>query len=97
MGQAGESYPAPEAAIADSRWDLDKPAVSEDEKQTATADTTCKWSSGLVAAWFTADAELQRAVVRDNPDRFAALRDNLKQRLARASALLTEHESGQVR
>ncbi|MFF4620815.1 hypothetical protein [Nonomuraea jabiensis] len=97
MGQAGHSYPAPEAAIADGRWDLDKPDVSEDEKQTATADTTCKWSSGLVAAWFAADAELQRAVVRDNPDRFAALRDNLKQRLARASALLTEHEGGQVR
>ncbi|MBE1588673.1 hypothetical protein ACFPOI_54740 [Nonomuraea angiospora] len=97
MGQAGHSYPAPEAAIADGRWDLDKPTVTEEEKQTATADTMCKWSSGLVVAWFSADAELQRAVVRDNADRFAALRDNLKQRVARASALLAEHEGGQVR
>ncbi|MFC4118584.1 hypothetical protein [Nonomuraea zeae] len=87
MSQAGHSYPSPEAAIADGRWDLDKPEVSEDEKQTATADTACKWSSGLVAAWYAADAALQRAVIRDNPDRFAALRDNLKQRLSRASHL----------
>ncbi|GAA3696468.1 hypothetical protein GCM10022224_072650 [Nonomuraea antimicrobica] len=97
MTQAGFSYPAPEAAIADGRWDLDKPPVSEEEKQTATADTACKWSSGLVAAWYAADAELQRAVVRDNPERFAALRANLRQRLSRASHLLTEHESRQVR
>jgi hypothetical protein len=97
MTQAGLSYPAPEAAIADGRWDLDKPDVSEDEKQTATADTMCKWSSGLVAAWFAADAELQRAVIRDNADRFAALRDNLRRRLSRASRLLAEDERGEVR
>jgi hypothetical protein len=68
--------------------------VTEEEKQTATADTACKWSSGLVAAWYAADAELQRAVIRDNADRFAALRANLKQRLSRASRLL--HEGRQV-
>ncbi|GAA3543561.1 hypothetical protein GCM10022419_024680 [Nonomuraea rosea] len=92
MSQAGLSYPSPEAAIADGRWDLDKPAVSEEEKQTALADTTCKWSSGLVATWYAADAALQRAVIRDNPDRFAALRANLKQRLSRASHLSAEDE-----
>ncbi|GAA1608181.1 hypothetical protein GCM10009733_000360 [Nonomuraea maheshkhaliensis] len=97
MTQAGHSYPAPEAAIGDSRWDLDKPAVTEDEKQVATADTTCKWSAGLVSAWYAADAELQRAVVRDNAGRFAALRANLRQRLGRASRLLAEHEGRQVR
>ncbi|SDJ92860.1 hypothetical protein [Nonomuraea jiangxiensis] len=96
MSQAGHPYPAPEAAIADSRWDLDEPAVSEDEKQVATADTTCKWSSGLVAAWFAADAALQRAVIRDNADRFAAFQENLRHRLARASALLAEDEGRQV-
>ncbi|WP_344481009.1 hypothetical protein [Nonomuraea monospora] len=92
MGRAGHTYPAPEAAIADSRWDLDEPAVTEEERQTATADTMCKWSSGLVAAWYAADADLQRAVVRDNPERFAALRANLRQRLDRASHLLAAHE-----
>ncbi|MEV0386354.1 hypothetical protein [Nonomuraea sp. NPDC050643] len=97
MSQAGHSYPAPEAAIADGRWDLDKPAVTEEEKQTAMADTACKWSSGLVAAWYAADVELQRAVIRDNPDRFAAFRANLRQRLNRASRLLAEHEGRQVR
>ncbi|MEV1166946.1 hypothetical protein [Nonomuraea sp. NPDC049784] len=97
MSQAGHSYQAPEAAIADSRWKLDKPAISEKEKQVAFADTTCKWSSGLIAAWFAADAELQRTLIRDNPERFAALRANLKQRLARASGLLAEDERGQVR
>ncbi|MEQ4715799.1 hypothetical protein [Nonomuraea sp. B19D2] len=97
MSQAGHSYPAPEAAIADNRWNLDKPAISEEEKQVAFADTTCKWSSGLIAAWFATDAELQRTLIRDNPERFAALRANLKQRLARASGLLAEHERGQVR
>ncbi|MEV0235102.1 hypothetical protein [Nonomuraea sp. NPDC050786] len=96
MSQAGHPYPTPEAAIADGRWKLDKPAISEEEKQVAYADTTCKWSSGLIAAWFAADAELQRALIRDNPERFAELRANLKQRLARASGLLAEHERGQV-
>ncbi|RSN03076.1 hypothetical protein DMB42_35155 [Nonomuraea sp. WAC 01424] len=96
MTQAGRSYPDPEAAIADSRWDLEKPRVSEEEKQTAVADTTCKWSSGLVAAWFTADVELQRAVIRDNRDRFDALAASLRERLARASSLLSEHEGRQV-
>ncbi|GAA4913747.1 hypothetical protein HD597_010518 [Nonomuraea thailandensis] len=96
MGKAGHTYPAPEAAIADSRWDLDEPAVSEEEKQVATADTACKWSSGLVAAWYAADAELQRAVVRDNPERFTALRVNLRQRFERASRLLAEHEGRKV-
>ncbi|WP_043615288.1 hypothetical protein [Nonomuraea candida] len=96
MSRAGHDYPNPEAAIADGRWDLDEPAVTEEEKQTATADTSCKWSSGLVAAWYAADAELQRAVVRDNPERFAALRANLKQRLNRASRLLAEDEGRQV-
>ncbi|TMR99072.1 hypothetical protein [Nonomuraea basaltis] len=91
MSQAGHSYPAPEAAIADSRWDLDKQAVSEDEKQTATADTACKWSSGLVVAWHAADADLQRALIRDNADRFAALRANLEHRLRQASGVLAEH------
>ena len=96
MSQAGHPYPAPEAAIADSRWDLDKPAITEDEKQTAIADTTCKWSSGLVAAWFAADAELQRGLVRDNKDRFDALAANLRERLKRASRLLSEHEGREV-
>lgn len=96
MNQAGHPYPDPEAAIADSRWDLDKRAVTEDEKQTAIADTTCKWSSGLVAAWYAADAELQRAVIRDNAAQFDALRANLRQRLDRASRVLAEHERRQV-
>ncbi|RVX45734.1 hypothetical protein EDD27_8548 [Nonomuraea polychroma] len=96
MSQQGHSYPAPEAAIGDSRWDLEKSTVTEDEKQTATADTQCKWASGLVAAWYAADAALQRAVVRDNADRFAALRANLEQRLKRASSVLAAHEGGDV-
>ncbi|MCK2213986.1 hypothetical protein MF672_009305 [Actinomadura sp. ATCC 31491] len=97
MAEAGHDYPAPEAAIADSRWDLDEQAVTEDEKQAAVADTQCKWSSGLVAAWHAADAALQRALVRDNRDRFAALRADLAHRLRQASAVLAEHEGGQVR
>ncbi|WP_441124575.1 hypothetical protein [Nonomuraea sp. H19] len=97
MSQAGHSYPAPEAAIADSRWDLDKPAVSEEEKRIATADTQCKWSSGLVLAWYGADVDLQQAVIRDNPDRFAALRANREQRVKHASGLLAAHEGGQAR
>lgn len=96
MSQAGHSYPAPEAAIADSRWKLEEPAVTEDERQTATADTQCKWSSGLVAAWHGVDAGLQRAVIRDNADRFAALRANLEHRLSKASGVLATHEGHQV-
>ncbi|WP_049556585.1 hypothetical protein [Nonomuraea sp. SBT364] len=89
MERAGHAYPSPEAAIADRRWHLEKPEVSDEEKQTASADVACKWSSGLVAAWYAADADLQRAVVRDNDRRFAAFRDNLSKRLDRATALLT--------
>ncbi len=96
MTGAGHAYPSPEAAITDSRWNLDERAVTEDEKRTAVADTRCKWSSGLVAAWHAADAELQRALVRDNAARFAALRADLAYRLRRASAVLAAHEGGQV-
>ncbi|MFI7702882.1 hypothetical protein [Nonomuraea sp. NPDC049480] len=97
MSQAGHSYPAPEAAIADSRWNLEERTVTEDERLTAIADTHCKWSSGLVAAWHAADADLQRAVIRDNRDRFDALRANLGHRLRKASSVLADHEGGQVR
>ncbi|HEX4814276.1 MAG TPA: hypothetical protein VFV66_16145 [Nonomuraea sp.] len=96
MSRAGHSYPAPEAAIADSRWNLEKPAVTDDERQTAVADTQCKWSSGLVAAWYAADAELQRSVIRDNPHRFATLHANLAYRLKKASAVLAADERGRV-
>ncbi|MEU8249783.1 hypothetical protein [Nonomuraea sp. NPDC048916] len=86
MERAGLRYPTPEAAIADRRWNLEQATVTAREKRTATADTACKWSSGLVAAWFAADAALQRAVIAAEPDRFAMLRANLRHRLARASA-----------
>ncbi|MFI7615899.1 hypothetical protein ACIBP6_32240 [Nonomuraea terrae] len=92
MSKAGHSYASPEAAIGDKRWNLDQPQVSEAEKRTATDDTTCKWSSGLVLAWYTADAERQDKVITDNPARFSALRANLKQRLKRASAVLSADE-----
>ncbi|MFF0771910.1 hypothetical protein ACFYUK_23710 [Nonomuraea wenchangensis] len=96
MSRAGHDYPSPEAAITDSRWNLDERAVTEDEKRTAVADTRCKQSSGLVAAWHAADAALQRALVRDHAARFAALRADLAYRLRRASAVLAAHERGQV-
>ncbi|MEU1386735.1 hypothetical protein [Nonomuraea sp. NPDC005730] len=96
MTPAAHPNPHPASAIADSRWNLEKPDVSEEEKLTAVADTTCKWASGLVAAWFSADAELQRAVIRDNRERFDALAASLRQRLERASRLLSEHEGRQV-
>jgi hypothetical protein len=90
MVKAGYAYPTAEAAIADIRWNLDQPTVTAEEKRTATADTRCKWESGLVAAWFAADSALQRQVVTGNPDRFAALRANLAGRLARASQVFQE-------
>jgi hypothetical protein len=88
MKAAGHSYPSPEAAIADPRWNLEGTEITAEEKRVAVADTSCKWSSGLVAAWFTADAELQRKIVLKHSGRFADLRDNLGERLNRATALL---------
>lgn len=90
MNRAGFSYSTPEDAIGDRRWRLEQSAVSAEEKRTAIADTACKWDSGLVAAWFAADADLQRGVIGENADRFAALRANLQHRLARAAELLEE-------
>jgi len=88
MASTGHPYASPTAAIADQRWDLAKAMITGDERRTALADTSCKWSSGLVAAWFATDAEVQRRVVLRQADRFAALRANLSERLARAIALL---------
>ncbi|NUW32588.1 hypothetical protein HTZ77_14265 [Nonomuraea sp. SMC257] len=88
MERAGHPYPSPEAAIADPRWDLRSAAVTAREKRTATADTACKWSSGLVPAWFAADAAAQRAVIAAEPGRFADLRDDLRARLDRAAEVL---------
>ncbi|NRQ36444.1 hypothetical protein HII36_32110 [Nonomuraea sp. NN258] len=97
MGQAGHAYAAPESAIADRRWKLEQPAISVVEKATATADTACKWSSGLVAAWYEADAALQRDLVRGHAPRFAAFRANLEHRVRTASRLLASDEGGKVR
>ncbi|GAA3147386.1 hypothetical protein [Nonomuraea roseoviolacea] len=88
MERAGHPYPSPEAAIADPRWDLRSAAVTAREKRTATADTGCKWSSGLVPAWFAADTAAQRAVIAAEPARFASLRDDLRARLDRAAEVL---------
>ncbi|MEV0195476.1 hypothetical protein [Nonomuraea sp. NPDC050691] len=88
MERAGHPYPSPEAAIADPRWNLRSAAVTAREKRTATADTACKWSSGLVPAWFAADVAAQRAVVAAEPARFAALRDDLRARLDGAAEVL---------
>ncbi|MET7999894.1 hypothetical protein [Nonomuraea glycinis] len=88
MKAAGHSYPSPEAAIADPRWNLEGTEITAEEKRVAVADTSCKWSSGLVAAWFTADAEQQRKIVLKHSERFADLRDNLGERLDRATTLL---------
>ncbi|MEV0145484.1 MULTISPECIES: hypothetical protein [unclassified Nonomuraea] len=90
MERAGHPYPSPEAAIADPRWDLRSDAVTAPERRTATADTACKWSSGLVSAWYAADAAAQRAVIAAEPARFAALRDDLRARLARAADLTAD-------
>jgi hypothetical protein len=87
MAKAGFRYPAPEAAIADHRWNLDSPKVSAEEKRTATADANCKWTSGLVATWFAADAALQKSIIADNLERFTAFRANLRTRLFRASSI----------
>ncbi|MBN6050823.1 hypothetical protein JYK22_02665, partial [Nonomuraea sp. RK-328] len=88
MERAGHPYPSPEAAIADPRWDLRSATVTAREKRTATADTACKWSSDLVPAWYAADVAAQQAVVAAAPDRFAALRDDLRARLDRAAEVL---------
>ncbi|MDA0636647.1 hypothetical protein OUY22_24815 [Nonomuraea sp. MCN248] len=88
MRAAGHPYPSPQAAIADPRWSLDDPVISADEKRVAMADTACKWSSGLVAHWFTADAALQRKLVRKHAGRFALLRADVNERVQRAATLL---------
>lgn len=93
MKAAGHPYPSPEAAIGDSRWDLEKPAISDDEKRTAVADATCKWSSGLVSRWHAADAALQRKLVHKHAGRFALLRTDLNERVQRATAILERHRS----
>ncbi|MFD2357371.1 hypothetical protein ACFSTC_60960 [Nonomuraea ferruginea] len=97
MRDAGHPYPSPEAAIGDPRWDLDKRAISADEKRTAVADVVCKWSSGLVARWFAADAALQRALVHKHAGRFALLRADLNERVQRATTLLQRHTAKPVR
>lgn len=97
MREAGHPYPSPEAAIGDPRWDLDKRAISADEKRTAVADVVCKWSSGLVARWFAADAALQRALVHKHAGRFALLRADLNERVQRATILLQRHTAKPVR
>ncbi len=92
MRAAGHSYPSPEAAIADPRWTLEEAEITAEETRVAVADTSCKWSSGLVSAWFTADTELQRRVVLKHSGRFADLRANLGTRLDRATTLLAQRK-----
>lgn len=65
-----------------------QPRGSALELRTATADVRCKQTTNLVGAWLAAEAALQRRVIENDPQAFAALRSWHEARLARARAVL---------
>ncbi|MBF8184745.1 hypothetical protein ITP53_03105 [Nonomuraea sp. K274] len=74
MSRLGFAYANPDAAIGDPRWDLDAPAITEREIETAQADVRCKQSSGLLKTWHEAERTLQHQIIQRNLEKFDLLR-----------------------
>ncbi|RJL23288.1 hypothetical protein [Bailinhaonella thermotolerans] len=89
MSRAGFRYPTPQDAISDPRWNLDAPVITSQERATAQADVACKRESGLVQAWYHAEAELQRTLVRAEAARLTRLLKAKQTRLNKACRVLT--------
>lgn len=64
MSARGYHYATPEAAQADKRWKLDRPRITRSERTAAVADVACKRKASLTNIWATAEAPIQRRLIR---------------------------------
>lgn len=89
MSRRGMRYGSPVEAISDPRWNLDSPAPTAREVDTATADVECKREARLVATWLTAESELQRALISQRAGDFTDLARGDSRYVANAREVLT--------
>ncbi|MEO6412718.1 MAG: hypothetical protein ABIO48_09025 [Pedococcus sp.] len=67
-----------------------KPRASPEEIRTAVADVACKQRTNLVGAWLAAETQVQRRVIGNDPEAFAALPSWRAARLEHARAVLAQ-------
>ncbi len=65
-----------------------QPRGSKEEIRTAVADVACKQQTNLVGAWVSAESAVQREVIANDPQAFAALRSWRDARLEHARTVL---------
>uniref|UniRef100_A0AAU3HQB8 Lipoprotein n=1 Tax=Streptomyces sp. NBC_01393 TaxID=2903851 RepID=A0AAU3HQB8_9ACTN len=71
MKAEGFSYSSPLAPPRD--FELDTPAVPDNERKVAVADLSCKKQTNLLNVWFNAESRIQRADIQANKGRLAQL------------------------
>ncbi|MFE0380970.1 hypothetical protein ACFW1M_36645 [Streptomyces inhibens] len=89
MQRKGMGYSTPRQAVNDDRWwskGSDRP--SKKEIAVAVADVRCKQRTALVKVWFEAEADLQRAAIREHSGYFKKLAESKQRQVTAARAVL---------
>ncbi|WP_162231674.1 hypothetical protein [Allosalinactinospora lopnorensis] len=99
MDARGYSYGTPREAVEDPAWNLDEPAVSEEERKVARADADCKYEAGMVETWVQVETEIQRGMIAENASELERLRQAGSACRENARAVLEElgHRSDPAR
>lgn len=89
MQRKGFGYSTPRQAVNDDRWwSKGSNRPSEKEIAVAVADVRCKQRTALVKVWSEAEADLQRAAIREHSGYFKKLAESKQRQVAAARALL---------
>ncbi|MFG3722082.1 hypothetical protein ACGF8D_30230 [Streptomyces massasporeus] len=91
MKAEGYSFPADVFAASDSlQLPAQRPAPAKDSKEVATAaaDSRCVQKSGVIQAWFAAEAKLQKKAISQKPAEWAKLRQSYRAREANVIKIL---------
>ncbi|MGW1501192.1 hypothetical protein ACWCQW_21875 [Streptomyces mirabilis] len=93
MSTAGYSYKSPMDAMRDPRWNWKSGSPSHEEISTARRDVQCKQNTGVVNAWFRAEADLQESDINQRKRDLDGIRKQIEKRAQVAREILKEHSA----
>ncbi|WSQ09080.1 hypothetical protein OG604_15590 [Streptomyces sp. NBC_01231] len=88
MRSSGFRYSSPMDPLNTAAFQGDE--ISAKEKQTATADVRCKEETGLLAIWFTAETDIQKADIKKNSEALEELRTAHQEKAEAARRIVAE-------
>ncbi|MFI1753595.1 hypothetical protein [Streptomyces sp. NPDC020571] len=91
MSEKGFRYRDPDAAIGDSRWNLQSDAPSRGEIAVARADIACKLRTNLLGVNFAVEAEYQNAAVSDHAEELSTLLEHRNAESGRLPRLMAQY------